>query len=221
MARLWSFLIGYALGLIQTAFLYGKHKGVDIRNFGSGNSGTTNALRVLGPKAGLIVFCGDLLKAIVASLIIRFSFGYVYPELKYLLIIYGGAGCILAHDFPFYMHFKGGKGIAATGGMIIGFHWAFSIPGLILFFGGFFLTHIVSLCSLFVYAWFTVQLIICGQTNFLGIFDGVSQATLTEMYIIVILMMLLAYWQHRTNIVRLLKGEEKKTYIKKKKEEGN
>ena len=65
MARLWCFLIGYALGLIQTAYIVGKCKGVDIRNYGSGNSGTTNALRVLGTKAGLIVFAGDMLKAII------------------------------------------------------------------------------------------------------------------------------------------------------------
>jgi glycerol-3-phosphate acyltransferase PlsY len=220
MARLWCFLIGYAFGLIQTAFIVGKCKGIDIRNYGSGNSGTTNALRVLGTKAGLIVFAGDMLKAIVASVIVRLTFGSMYPELKHLLIIYSGAGCVLAHDFPFYMKFKGGKGIAATGGTIIGFDFSFFFTGLMYFFVPFLLTHYVSLGSLILYAGFFIQLVITGQMNLFGVFDGVSQATLNEIYIIAGLLMLLAYWQHRSNIVRLIKGEERKTYLGKKNDSG-
>ena len=216
MARLWCFLIGYAFGLIQTAFIVGKCKGIDIRNYGSGNSGTTNALRVLGTKAGLIVFAGDMLKAILTTVIIRFTFGSMYPEMKYLLIIYGGAGCVLAHDFPFYMNFKGGKGIAATGGTILGFHGSFFFTGLCFFFIPFLITHYVSLGSLILYAGFIIQLIISGQFNLFGMFDGVSQAALNEMYIVALLLMILAYWQHRSNILRLIKGEERKTYLGKK-----
>ncbi|MBO4608668.1 MAG: glycerol-3-phosphate 1-O-acyltransferase PlsY [Lachnospiraceae bacterium] len=216
MARLWCFLIGYALGLIQTAYIVGKCKGVDIRNYGSGNSGTTNALRVLGTKAGLIVFAGDMLKAIITVLIIRFTFAQAYPDIRFLLIIYGGAGCVLAHDFPFYMHFKGGKGIAATGGMILAFHGSFFFPGLAYFFIPFLLTHYVSLGSLILYAGFFIQLVVTGQMNLFGIYDGMPQAAKTEMYIIAFFLMLLAYWQHRSNIVRLIKGEERKTYLGKK-----
>ena len=216
MARLWCFLIGYALGLIQTAYIVGKCKGVDIRNYGSGNSGTTNALRVLGTKAGLIVFAGDMLKAIITTVIIRYTFGHMYPDLKYLLIMYGGAGCVLAHDFPFYMHFKGGKGIAATGGMILAFHGSFFFTGLCYFFIPFFLTHYVSLGSLILYAGFIIQLIISGQTGLFGIFDGMTQAVKNEMYIIALLLMILAYWQHRANIIRLIRHEERKTYLGKK-----
>ena len=216
MARLWCFLIGYALGLVQTAYIVGKCKGIDIRNYGSGNSGTTNALRVLGTKAGLIVFAGDMLKAIITAIIIRFTFAQMYPELRFLLIIYGGAGCILAHDFPFYMHFKGGKGIAATGGMILAFHGSFFFPGLAYFFVPYLITHYVSLGSLILYAGFFIQLVVTGQMNLFGIYDGISQASLNEMYIIAGFLMILAYWQHRANIVRLIKGEERKTYLNKK-----
>ncbi len=216
MARLWCFLTGYAFGLIQTSFIYGKHKGIDIRNYGSGNAGTTNALRVLGPKGGLIVVAGDMLKAILTSLIIRYTFGNMYPDMKYLLIMWGGAGCILAHDFPFYMGFKGGKGIAATGGTVIGFHWTFFVTGLCYFFIPFFVTHYVSLSALIFYALFMVQLVIEGQVGVFGIFEGVSQAVLNELYILSGCLMLLAYWQHRSNIVRLLKHEERKTYLGKK-----
>ena len=157
-----------------------------------------------------------MLKAILTTVIIRFTFGQMYPELKYLLIIYGGMGCVLAHDFPFYMHFRGGKGIAATGGMILGFHGSFFFTGLAFFFVPFLLTHYVSLGSLILYAGFIIQLIISGQLNLWGMFDGVTQATLNEMYIIALFLMALAYWQHRANIFRLIKHEERKTYLGKK-----
>ena len=157
-----------------------------------------------------------MLKAIITVLIIRFTFARMYPDLRFLLIIYGGAGCVLAHDFPFYMHFKGGKGIAATGGMILAFHGSFFFPGLAYFFVPFLLTHYVSLGSLILYAGFFIQLVVMGRTNLFGIFDGVTQAAKNEMYIIALLLMLLAYWQHRSNIVRLIKGEERKTYLGKK-----
>ncbi|MBP5263040.1 MAG: glycerol-3-phosphate acyltransferase, partial [Lachnospiraceae bacterium] len=71
LARVAAVLIGYVFGLFQTAFFYGKLHGIDIREHGSGNSGTTNALRVLGRKAGLIVFLGDCLKCIFAALLVR------------------------------------------------------------------------------------------------------------------------------------------------------
>ena len=219
MARLWCFLIGYAFGLIQTAFIVGKHKGIDIRNYGSGNAGTTNALRVLGKKYGLIVFAGDMLKAMVTSLIIRFTFGEMYPEMKYLLLLWGGAGVVLSHDFPFYMHFKGGKGIAATGGTILCYHPSFFFTGLAYFFVPFFITHFVSLGSLILYAGFVIQLVLTGQFHPFGIFENIPQGYLNEMYIIAICLMLLAYWQHKANILRLIKGEERKTYLGKKSSE--
>ena len=72
MVRIWCILIGYVFGLFQTGYLYGKMNGVDIRQKGSGNSGTTNALRVMGKKAGAIVFLGDLLKLWLAmALLLR------------------------------------------------------------------------------------------------------------------------------------------------------
>ena len=67
MIRLLCILIGYVCGLFQTAFIYGKMHGIDIRNVGSGNAGTTNTLRVLGTKAGLIVLLGDILKTMLAK----------------------------------------------------------------------------------------------------------------------------------------------------------
>lgn len=214
-ARIISIVIGYIFGLFQTAFFYGKAHGIDIREHGSGNSGTTNALRVLGTKAGLIVFAGDCLKCMIAIFISKMIFGQTYPEAKYLLALYTAAGTILGHNFPFYMGFKGGKGIAATAGLILSFHPYFIPVGIVLFFGTFAITHYVSLGSLLIYAGFVIQMIICGQR---GVFAGMSQANLIEMYVVAFLLAAMAYWKHRENIVRLLKGEERKTYLFKKNE---
>ncbi len=212
MSRLVCLIIGYAFGLLQTAFFYGKAHGIDIREHGSGNSGTTNALRVLGKKAGLIVLLGDCLKCILAVCVCRLIYGESHADMIYLLCIYTAAGAILGHNFPFYMGFKGGKGIAATAGLILSFHPSFIPVGVVLFFGAFFITHYVSLGSLLVYLGFVIQIIVSGQ---MGLF-GMEQGLLIEMYIIAFLLAVMAYWKHRENIVRLIHGEERKTYLTKK-----
>lgn len=216
MERIICIIIGYALGLFQTAYFYGKMHGIDIREHGSGNSGTTNALRVLGTKAGLIVLAGDCLKCMAAVWITKLLFGQSHPDTVYLLSLYAGAGAILGHNYPFYMGFKGGKGIAATAGLILSFHPYFIVTGVLLFFGTFFITHYVSLGSLLVYAGFIIQMVYCGQT---GLFAGMTQAQLYEMYAVTAFLTVLAYWKHRQNIVRLLQGNERKTYLTKKNKE--
>lgn len=212
MERLICIVIGYVFGLFQTAFIYGKMHGIDIREHGSGNAGTTNTLRVLGTKAGLIVLLGDIVKCILAIVISGAIFDASHPDEIYLLKLYAAAGAILGHNFPFYLKFKGGKGIAATAGLILAFHPAFIPMGVILFFGAFFITHYVSLGSLLVYAGLMIEMVVAGQ---MGLF-GSSQAILNEMYIITALLTILAYYKHRENIGRLLRGEERKTYLTKK-----
>ena len=212
MERIICLLIGYVFGLFQTAYFYGKSKGIDIRQYGSGNSGTTNALRVLGTKAGLIVLLGDCLKCIAAVTVVRMIYGD-HQEIIYLLCLYGGAGAVLGHNFPFYMNFRGGKGIAATAGLILSFHPYFILMGVTIFFGIFFTTHMVSLGSLLVYAGFVVEMVVCGQ---MGVFGEMSQAHLYEMYALSVILAAMAYLRHRQNIVRLLHGTERKTYLRKK-----
>ena len=211
--RIISVFIGYVFGLFQTAFFYGKMHGIDIREHGSGNSGTTNALRVLGTKAGLIVFAGDCLKCILAVLVVKLIFGESHQDIIKLLCLYAGAGAILGHNYPFYMKFKGGKGIAATAGMVIAFDPWFTLAGVLTFFGTFFLTHFVSLGSLLTYIVLMSMLLICGQA---GYFPGMSQATLIECYVLFAFLTALAFWKHRENIKRLLQGKERKTYLSKK-----
>lgn len=213
--RLICLIIGYVFGIFQTSYFYGKAQGIDIREHGSGNAGTTNALRVLGKKAGAIVLLGDCVKCILAILVTRMLFGANYADIIYVLIFYTACGAILGHNFPFYMNFKGGKGIAATAGLIISIHPAFLIVGLILFFGTFFITHYVSLGSLLVYAGFLIEVIVFGR---MGMFGELSRGNLIEIYAITVFLTVMAYWKHRQNIVRLVHGEERKTYLSKKNE---
>ena len=213
MVRLICLLIGYVFGLFQTAFIYGKAHGIDSREKGSGNAGTTNTLRVFGTKAGLLVCAGDCLKCIFAVLLVRLLFGQSHGDIIYLLCLYTAAGAILGHNYPFYMGFRGGKGIAVTAGFVLSFHPYFIILGVLMFFGIFFATHYVSLGSLLVYVSLLIEMIICGQC---GVFQGMSQANQIAVYLLMTALTALAFWKHRSNIVRLIHGEERKTYLTKK-----
>lgn len=217
MERIVCLVIGYAFGLFQTAYIYGKIHGIDIRNYGSGNAGTTNTLRVLGRKAGVLVLFGDIIKCILAVVVCGLIFGRTHADMIYLLKIYASAGAILGHNFPFYLRFKGGKGIAATAGMILAFHPYFIPVCAALFFGVFFVSHYVSLGSLVLYAGFLIEMVILGQ---LGVF-GMTQPLLIEMYVVAAILTIMAYYKHKENIKRLLNGTERKTYLSRKNKEND
>ena len=207
MERLICLAIGYVCGLFQTGYLVGKMNHMDIRKKGSGNAGTTNALRVLGWKAGAMTFFGDVLKCVAAFLISYFM--YRGSDMMPLLAMYAGAGVTLGHNFPFYLKFKGGKGIAASVGMMLAFgDWRLIIAGLICFFVPLLITRYVSLGSLVLYAGFFVGMIFSGQAgNY-----GMPQDRLTELYIVTAALTALAYWQHRANIKRLAAGKENRLF---------
>ena len=208
--RILCLAIGYLFGNFQTAYILGKMKGIDIRDFGSGNAGPTNAIRVLGTKAGLLVFVGDMLKSLIALLLVGVLFGKSHPEAVLLLKSWAFMGVVLGHDFPFYMNFKGGKGVAVMAGYVFGFHWSFIPVGIALFFVPYLTTKYVSLGSLMVYGGTFIQMVIEGQ---MGLFKGVSQANLIEMYVIQFFLTFMAYYRHRANLGRLLSGTERKTYL--------
>lgn len=210
-ARIAAVLIGYFLGIFQTGYLYGKHKGIDIRSEGSGNAGATNTLRVLGIKAGLITFAGDLFKAIFAVVIVHFIFREQFPQEVKLLELYAGFGAVLGHNFPFFLRFKGGKGIACTSGMILAVCPIAAPICLALFIGAVAFTRYVSLGSILVVITFLIQVIVFGQMGYLSV-DG---AHLPEFYVVSACFTALALWQHRANIRRLLTGTENKFVLKK------
>lgn len=214
MIRLVCLLIGYVFGCFQTSYIYGRMHGIDIRQHGSGNAGTTNSLRVLGKKAGAIVLFCDIMKTGLAITLVRFLFKEQYGDIIYLLSIYAAAGCILGHNFPFYLGFKGGKGIACTAGLILFFHPYLILPQVITFFGTFLITHYVSLGSLLVEIVLVAEMIIFGQ---MGVWN-MEQPALNELYIVTVLLAILAFWGHRANIDRLVHKKERKTYLSKKSE---
>ena len=211
MERVICILIGYLFGLFQTGYLYGKLHHVDIRQYGSGNAGTTNALRVLGKKAGIITYIGDCLKAVVAGFVIRLLFAEGHPEIIKLLVIYGGLVVVIGHNYPFYLNFKGGKGIAATSGMVLAFDWRLALCICAIFILVVAVSRYVSLASLIMMAVFMVLLIIGGQTGQYGL----SKAYLYEVYAVGAVMTILAFYKHKANIVRLLQGTESKLGAKK------
>ncbi len=211
LARVASLALGYVFGIFQTGYFYGKSQGIDIRTKGSGNAGTTNTLRTLGVKAGLITFLGDLFKAIIAVLLVKFIFQEQYPDGVKILELYAGFGAVLGHNFPFYLKFKGGKGIACTSGMILAVCPLAAPICLILFIGAVAITRYVSLGSILVVTAYLIQVVIFGQNGWLGV---ASEYTL-EFYIVSACFTGMALWRHRANIVRLLHGTENKLGVKK------
>lgn len=204
MERLLCVVIGYLFGLIQTGYIYGKLQKIDIRKHGSGNAGTTNVLRTLGWKAGVITFIGDCLKCIIAILLVRFLFKD--SSQVDLWSIYAGLGAVLGHNFPFYLKFKGGKGIAATVGLILAFHPLLFAIVAVVFLIIFLITRYVSLGSIIIMLVFVAEVIVYGQ---MGGF-GLEGWLLYELYGVTAFLAVMAIFQHRANIKRLLSGTENK-----------
>ncbi len=210
MIRLVCILIGYVFGLFQTSYIIGRINGIDIRQHGSGNAGTTNTMRTLGKKAGFLTFAGDCLKCILAILLVRLLFGAEYADMIPLLEFYTAAGVILGHDFPFYLQFRGGKGVAATAGLVIIYDPIMTVLGIITFFATVLITGYVSLGSLLVYLGILIELVVLGQTGHFHM----TQAHLNELYLVALALALLTVWEHRGNIQRLLAGTERQASIK-------
>lgn len=211
MERILCLAMGYCFGLCQTGYFYGKMHQMDIRNYGSGNSGSTNVLRVMGVKAGLIVFIGDCSKMILACLVTRYLFR-AQPDLVYLYLLYTGFGVILGHNFPFFMGFKGGKGIAASAGLLAATDWRVMLVCLAVFAGVVAATRYVSLGSILVMVIFMFWMIFFGYRGDYGL----RTAALPEFSAVALVIGGMGIWRHRSNIRRLLSGTENKIGAKKK-----
>lgn len=218
-ARVLCLFFGYCFGLLQTSYIYGRLNGIDIREYGSGNAGTTNALRVLGKKAGFIVFLGDFCKAIIAVIVVRLIMKQVDASNIYTYMAYTGFGVILGHNFPIYLGFRGGKGIAATAGVILGFLDPIIIVScLTAFIVVVAITKYVSVGSILIV---TIYAVLYGIFAFNGrySFDLTtrdSHNAMVESVIIVCIMALMAICRHKANIVRLIHHEENKLGNKSK-----
>lgn len=217
-ARVLCLFGGYAFGLLQTSYIYGRLNGIDIREHGSGNAGTTNALRVLGKKAGLVVFIGDFIKAVLATVVARLVMAYFSPNEIYLYIAYAGMGTVLGHNFPCYLGFRGGKGIAATAGVVVGFLDPVIVLSCLLTFVIIVaFTRYVSLGSILMVTMFAAEYAIFafnGKYPF-NMDDTGSWYAIVESVIVVVLMAAMAIYRHKENIKRLINHEENKLGSKK------
>ena len=211
MERLICLAVGYVCGLFQTAYFIGRMYHTDIRKHGSGNAGTTNALRTFGRKAGILTLLGDCLKCVLAMTIVRLVFRSSCGDILPLLSMYAAAGCILGHNFPFYLNFKGGKGIAASVGMILAFDWRVFLICAVVFFGLFFAFHYVSLCSICAYLTALAAVIWLGSRGCYGM----DSAHTLELYILTAILTFMAVFRHRGNISRLVNGTENKIFLGK------
>ena len=216
--RIVCLIVGYAFGLIATGVIFGKISGTDIRQHGSGNSGTTNALRVLGFKAGLVVFLGDFCKSFIPCLITRLIMKNTYPDTYLLYVIYVGFGAVLGHIFPFYLKFKGGKGIATIGGTIVGLLQPLMIIILlVLFVSTIAITKYMSVGSICLMVEVVIAYIIFGIKGLLCFDMNVpsSKSAFIESVVVVICFAGIAIYKHKANIIRLINHEESKFRFKK------
>ena len=118
MKYVFCILIGYLIGTVNPSYIIAKLRGVDIREKGSKNAGASNALILFGKVIGIGCALLDIAKATLVIWLCE----KLFPELAYSFVVTGVA-CIFGHVFPFYLKFKGGKGLACLGGMILAFDW--------------------------------------------------------------------------------------------------
>ena len=195
--------IGYLLGSCPNGLLVSRARGVDIRRHGSGNIGATNVLRVLGKRWGYLVFALDALKGFAAvwfafALASAINPGALYQE---VVGIVGGVACILGHTFPVWLRFRGGKGVATSAGVLLGLMplavVSVFVVWLILFKG----TRYVSVAS--IGAAFALPL-------FVVLYLRIKLLTGASLLPFSILIAGVVIWRHRSNIERLLHGNERR-----------
>ena len=189
-----SVLFAYLLGSVSFSYIAGKMvAGVDIRQHGSGNAGATNTLRVIGVKWGLIVLLADVVKGVLAV-----AFAHLITGGSLVAMTFAGLFAIIGHNWPIYYGFRGGKGVATTIGVLftLGFMPALyaGLVGLVLIV----LTRYVSL----------------GSLVFVTLTPIFAIAMRSPWYVIVIafVIALMSFWRHRSNIERLLHGQERKVF---------
>ncbi len=201
--------VGYGCGCISTGYLIGKANHIDIRDYGSGNVGTTNALRTLGWKAGALTYLGDFLKAVLPILLIQ---NFIFSDLleAKMLGLYTGLGVMLGHNYPFWLHFKGGKGIAVTTGVMAAFDPLIIPFFIVLFAAAVWFTKYVSVGSLCVAVFFPIWIVIRHPEDL-------------HMLILGLIFMGFAFIRHKDNLKRLKNKTEnkigQKVKIEEKKEE--
>lgn len=183
-------VLSYIIGSFSSAYVLGKvFKKKDIRLYGSGNAGTTNAIRVFGKKIGIMAFLLDVLKGVLAVYI-----GYKLSGYDGKLV--GGFFVVVGHNWPILLNFKGGKGIATSFGVLLSIHWITAIISLMFFIVTAIFTKYVSLSSIVSAIVTPIAVIIMKRP-----FDS-------KYFFMTLLLAILAIHRHRSNIKRLIEGKE-------------
>lgn len=192
------FLVSYLLGAIPFGLLLGKIKGIDVRTVGSKNIGATNVSRTVGKSWGIATFALDALKGFLPAFVFPHlgnAWGANFQTLEIAALV-GGAGAILGHNFPVYLGFKGGKGVATSAGALLGIAPLAVVVGLAVWALFFFTLRYVSLASITA----AVAVPIVGWVYYRAAGLAIPIA-LTVLAALIVL-------RHRANIQRLLNGTE-------------
>ncbi len=191
-------LVSYLIGSIPFGVLVGQFAGIDVRQHGSGNIGATNVLRILGKKYGIAVFLADALKGLVAvRLAVWFAGGD--PFYRNSLGILAAVFVVIGHSFPIWLRFRGGKGVATSGGACLGLLPAPTLIAGVVWIMVFFAFRYVSVASIAAIAVLPVVVWVVSDR-------GNSPDYL--MFGFSVFIAILVIWRHRANIVRLTRGTE-------------
>lgn len=193
MTILLPILLAYLLGSIPSALWVGKlFYNTDIRTKGSGNLGATNTFRTLGKKAGIAVTLLDILKGTAATLIPLYIATDIHP-------LVFGVIAVIGHIYPVFAKFKGGKAVATSGGILLGYQWPLFIMAVVVLLIALKITKMVSLSSII------LSVVAIIYTTIYAIFTG------DYLFMIVIyILALFIIFRHRANIARIRAGTEPK-----------
>ena len=193
-------ICAYLLGSIPAAVWIGKAaKGVDVREYGSKNAGTTNTMRVLGVKTGIPVLIIDVFKGFAAVKLALLSPVFAAGTNDFVNFQLGlGVAAVLGHVFPVFAGFRGGKGVATIVGILLALCWQATLVAIVVFFITLFISKYVSLSSLMMGLSYPVSVILIFKT------DSISMKIFSVAVCILLLI------THRKNISRLLNGKEGK-----------
>ena len=189
-----SMIIGYFIGCINLSYIISRLKGFDIRHVGSGNAGASNLVIVIGKKIGLFVAVLDVMKAFMAFRMAQFIFPDAYAGMISYAGVIAGVGAVIGHVFPFYMGFKGGKGLACYGGTVLAIDYR-------LFVVLFILALLIAIVT--DYIWFAP----ITMSFIVPISLGAIYNTWIPSAIIAVASAVLLY-KHRENLSRIRAGEE-------------
>lgn len=187
----------YLIGSIPSGLVIGKLKGVDVREYGSGNIGTTNVLRTLGARYGAIVLIADVLKGVIAVLLARYIIETPTGEMA------AGFAAVAGHDWSLFLKFKGGRGVATSLGALLPLAMPGPLSGVI----GLAVFVLVTLASRYVSLASIVGSL--SAVVAMAVFLGLDRVPWQYLVYIVVVVALIIY-QHRDNIGRLLSGTESK-----------